>query len=216
MTQPSVGDRHWPFDEAAAPADRRWYEPSMSRAAGRPSMTVEAFHDWQPLASLEERRRELVDGEPVCMAPPGVNHGAIQSQPSLLTGLHLRTHRPSCRVVRTPGVTPDLRSRFHQRVPDLGVSCAPFTDPRSLPDPVLLVEIPSPSNEAKSRANAWAYATIPSVMEVLLLSSTAVQAELLRRGDEMPLIAAGDDLLRLDSIGYEGRLADFYATTDLA
>ena len=34
---------------------------------------------------------------------------------------------------------------------------------RALADPVLLVEILSPSNQAESRANVWAYTTIPSV-----------------------------------------------------
>ena len=42
---------------------------------------------------------------------------------------------------------------------------AAFTDGRSLADPLLLVEILSPSNEAKTRVNEWAYATIPSVRE---------------------------------------------------
>ena len=88
-------------------------------------------------------------------------------------------------------------------------------DSRSLVEPVLLVEILSPSNEAKTRVNAWAYATIPSVREVLILSSTAVRAEILRQGDETPAIVVGNETLCLQSIGYEGRLADCYATTDL-
>ena len=133
----------------------------------------------------------------------------------MLFGLRLRTHLPPCRVVTTPRVIPHLRSRFNERGPDLGVSCAPFTDGRSLVDPVLLVEILFPSNEAKTRANVWAYATIPSVREVLILSSTSVRAEVLRQGDEIPVIVAGDETLRLDSIGYEDSLADFYTTTNL-
>jgi Uma2 family endonuclease len=187
----------------------------MSHALRRPLLTVDEFHDWEPPPGQEDRRWELIDGEPVCMAPPGVNHGAIQSQAAMLLGLHLRTHRPSCRVITTPGVIPHLRARFNHRVPDLGISCGPFTDSRSLVDPVLLVEILSPSIEAKTRANAWAYATIPSVQEVLILSSTAVRAEVLRQGDDTPAIVDGDETLCLESIGYEARLADFYATTGL-
>ncbi len=187
----------------------------MSQALRRPLLTVDEFHDWEPPPGLEDRRWELVDGEPVCMAPPGLNHGAIQSQAAMLFGLHLRAHRPSCRVITTPGVIPHLRARFNHRVPDLGVSCAAFTDGRSLADPVLLVEVLSPSNALKTRANVWAYATIPSVKEVLILSSTSVRAEVLRQGDDTPAIVVGNEALRLDSIGYDGRLADFYATTDL-
>jgi Uma2 family endonuclease len=187
----------------------------MSKGLRRPLLTVDEFHDWEPPPGLADRRWELVDGEPECMAPPGINHGAIQSQPAMLFGIHLRTHRPSCRVITTPGVIPHLRPKFNERVPDLGVSCAAFTDGRSLVDPVLLVEILSPSNEAKTRANVWAYSTIPSVVEVLVVSSTSVRAEILRQGDETPTIVVGNEPLRLQSIGYEGSLADFYATTDL-
>jgi Uma2 family endonuclease len=188
----------------------------MSQGPHRPLLTVDEFHDWEPPPGLEDRRWELVDGEPVCMAPPGINHGAIQSQAAMLFGLNLRTHRPSCSVITTPGVIPHLRPRFNERVPDLGISCASFTDARALVDPVLLVEILSPSNEAKTRINAWAYATIPSVQEVLILSSTAIRAEILRQGDDTPAIVVGNETLCLQSIGYQGRLAEFYATTDLS
>ncbi len=92
----------------------------------------------------------------------------------------------------------------------------PFTDGRALADPVSLVEILSPSSEAKTRANAWAYATIPSVQEVLILSSTAVRAEILRQGEETPERVVGRESLRLISIGYAGPPAELYATTDLA
>ena len=109
---------------------------------------------------------------------------------------------------------PRLHSRFNERVPDHGVSCGPFTEGRIWADPVLLVEILSPSNEAKTRANAWAYATIPSVREVLILSSTAVRAEILRQGEETP-DRRRTESLRLTSIGYAGPLAEFYATTNL-
>jgi Uma2 family endonuclease len=187
----------------------------MSQALRRPLLTVDEFHGWEPPPGLEGRRWDLVDGEPVCMAPPGINHGAIQSQAAMLLGLHLRTRRPSCRTIIAPGVVPLLRPGFNERVPDLGVSCAPFTDGRSLSDPVLLVEILSPSNEAKTRANVRAYATIPSMQEVLILSSTSIRAAVLRQGDDMPWIVMENEPLNLQSIGYESSLADFYATTDL-
>jgi Uma2 family endonuclease len=187
----------------------------MSQALRRPLLTVNDFQDWEPPPGMEHLRWELVDGEPVAMAPPGLNHGAIQSQAAMLLGLHLRAHRPNCRVLTTPGVIPQLRARFNERIPDLGVSCGAFTDGRVLADPVLLVEILSPSNETKTSANAWAYATIASVQEVLILASTAVRAEVLRQGEEEPEIVVGTETLRLASVAYAGPLAEFYATTDL-
>ncbi len=183
----------------------------MSEALRRPRLTVDKFYDWEPPPGLEDRRWELVDGETVSMAPSGLNHGAIQSQVAMLLGLHLRTvpRHHHARLI------PHLRARFNQRVPDPGVSCAPFTDAGSMADPVLLVEIISPSNEAKTCANARAYATIPSVQQVLILSSTAVRAEVLRQGDDALTIVAGIETPHLHSIGYKGCLADCYATTDL-
>ena len=187
----------------------------MSQALRRPLLTVDDFQDWEPPPGMDDLRWELVDGEPIAMSPPGLNHGAIQNQVGTLLALHLRAHRPNCRVITTPGVIPQLRSRYNERIPDLGVSCGSFTDGRSLADPILLVEILSPSNAAKTRINAWAYATIESVQEVLILSSTAVRAEILRQGETPPEIVIGTETLSLASIGYAGPLADFYATTDL-
>jgi Uma2 family endonuclease len=90
-----------------------------------------------------------------------------------------------------------------------------------VPDPILLIEILSPSNEAQTRANIWAYTTIPSVREILAVYSTRIEAELLRRGadgnwPEQPVTLTGTDALALDSIGFVTTLATLYRTTALA
>jgi hypothetical protein len=36
-----------------------------------------------------------------------------------------------------------------------------------------------------------------------------------KEGEETPVILTGSDIIRLNSIGYEGPVAEFYATTDL-
>ncbi len=86
-------------------------------------------------------------------------------------------------------------------------------------DPVLIIEILSPSNQAETWANVWTYITIPSVREILVLSSLAVGADILRRRadgtwpEEPEEIAQGD--LILESIGFRVPLADIYRTTRL-
>lgn len=90
-----------------------------------------------------------------------------------------------------------------------------------MPQPVLLVEILSPSNERETRANVWAYATIPSVREILLVRSTRVEAELLRRRDdgswpEQPELIQADDALELAGFGFTVKLRALYRTTTLA
>ena len=68
------------------------------------------------------------------------------------------------------------------RIPDLAITCA-RNEPseRALPDPTVIIEILSPSNEAQTRENVWAYTTIPSVRHILLARSTDVAGELLTR-----------------------------------
>jgi Uma2 family endonuclease len=87
-------------------------------------------------------------------------------------------------------------------------------------DPVLLVEILSPSNEAETWRNVWAYTTIPSVGEILTVRSTRIEAELLRRlpdgtwPKEPQILRAGDDLT-LTSIGFGVALTACYQTSSL-
>jgi hypothetical protein len=78
----------------------------------------------------------------------------------------------------------------------------------------------SPSNETDTRANVWSYTTIPSVLEILVLHTAEIRAELLRRqddgswpGDPQQLIG-GDDV-HLESIGFVVPLAAFYRTSGL-
>jgi Uma2 family endonuclease len=182
-------------------------------------MTVAQFQDWQPDRHAD-RRWQLVDGMPVCMAPASDNHGRIQAEAAFLLTAHLRSTRPGCAVVVAPGVVPRISARTNERVPDLGVTCAAPTGSHAMVDPVLLIEILSPSNEAMTRENVWAYTTIPSVTDILLLESVAIGAEVFSRGadgawPEAPLvIGLGDDVV-LGSIGFCSPLAAFYRTTNL-
>ena len=90
-----------------------------------------------------------------------------------------------------------------------------------MPEPLILIEILSPTNETETWANVWTYLTIPTVMEVLVVNSTRVEAELLRRNadgtwPEVPVRIEPEDALSLDSIGFSVPLAMLYRTTTLA
>jgi Uma2 family endonuclease len=190
------------------------------RAPRKPiGMMVADFQAWQP-EEHPERRWQLFDGEPVCMAPGSEDHGRMQAEAVMLLGLHLRGRRPGCEVVVAPGVVPRVRSANNHRIPDLGVTCSPPSGGQIVTDPVLLIEILSPSNAARTRENVWTYSTIPSVAEILLLGSVRVEAELLRRGrdaswPEAPLCLGAEDDLELAFIGFRGPLRAFYRTTDV-
>ena len=179
-------------------------------------MTVDEFLVWEP---DDPMRYELMDGEPVAMAPTSNVHGVLQSRLGRLIGNHLEASRPGCEVLTNPGVIPKLRPKINFRIPDLGVTCATIVPTASsLPDPVLLVEILSPSNQSDTMMNVWAYTSIPSVREILILRSDRRGAEVLRRltdggwpSEPEPVGATLD----LESIGFSVPMADLYARTGL-
>ncbi len=183
-------------------------------------MTVTEFLVWP--ADPTGRTWQLIDAEPVAMAPASRTHGAIQSEVAALLRNHLRAAGSPCLVITAPGVVPRVRADWNLRVPDLAVTCSP-DDPaeRLLADPVLIVEILSPSNEAATWANVWASATIPSVREILVLRSLERAGELLRRGADgswppRGIALGANDAVTLESIAGSFRLDAFYATTRVA
>ncbi len=180
-------------------------------------MSVEEFLNWD---SDDFLKYELVDGEPRAMAPASRTHGMLQNELGRLIANHLRASGSSCDVVANPGVIPRVLPDHNMRVPDLGVTCSPYqAEQAALPEPVLLVEILSPSNHAETWTNVWTYTSIPSVQEILVLRTDRIAAELLRRlpGGEWPErpIAIGEGYLVLESIGFRVAMADLYARTRL-
>lgn len=176
------------------------------------TMTVAEFLAWNP---GDGRLWQLVDGEPVAMAPASQTHGAIQNELGRLLGNHLAELGSRCRVVTTPGVVPRVGANENVRVPDLGVTCTPPSLDHMMPNPVLLVEVLSPSNVAETRANIWSYTTIPSVREILLVHSARVGAD--GEWPEGPTTLGPDDTLMLGSVeGFSTPLVALYRTTPLA
>ena len=179
-------------------------------------MTVTEFLAWDP-GDRTGALWQLRDGEPERMAPASDAHGTIQAELAYLLTAHLRDRASACRVVVAPGVIPRVRSAENCLIPDLGITCTPPSGAKTLPDPVVLIEILSPSNEAETRANVWAYTTIPTVAEIVLLRSSAVVAEVLRRRpdgtwpEQADMIGAEGEL-RLDSIGFAAPLRAAYRT----
>lgn len=180
-------------------------------------MSVAEFLNWNP---GDGRKWQLIDGEPRAMAPANATHGYLQSELGALIRNHLRSGDRPCDVFTSPGVVPATMAAHNMRVPDLAVSCSPFElTQTALTDPVLIVEILSPSNQADTWANVWAYCSIRSVREILVLRVDAIGGDLLRRlpdgswPDRPSLIVEGD--LVLESIGLRVALADLYARTPL-
>lgn len=185
-----------------------------------PLMTVADFIEWP--GDGPGARYELVDGVPRAITPPSDAHGLIQSNLAVAIGLYLRANRPGCRINIAPSAQPRLRADWNFRIPDLGVTCAPNIPGAVMtPDPILLIEILSPGNAADTWDNVPRYASLPSVHEILIVHSTRVRVELLRRNakrdwPENPTVIDGQGVISLESIGLDLPLAEVYAKTYLA
>lgn len=183
-------------------------------------LTVAEFIEWP--GDGNGTRYELVDGVLRPVAPGSDAHNTIVMQLGRLIGNYLERALPTHRVVAAPGIQPHLRADWNYRIPDLGVTATPNALGYLMtPDPILLIEILSPGNKQDTYDNVRAYATLPSVLEIVMIESTRIGAEVLRRdetGDWPPnpeAIAHGA-LLELKSIGASFPLHHVYAGTHLA
>jgi Uma2 family endonuclease len=183
-------------------------------------MTVDQFFDLP--GDGTGRLYELVHGEPRAQDAASATHGAIQQRLGTILTLHLDAKRPGCRVVANPGIRPQLLANWNHRIPELGVTCVPDApEVRHLPDPILIVEVLSPTNEDDTWSNVPLYATLPTVMEILLVDSTRIEALLLRRGadghwPQGPTTFGPGATVELTSIGLSFPLREAYRDTYLA
>ncbi len=178
-------------------------------------MTLAEFLEWDTPPGPPW---QLIDGEPRAMAPASPIHAALQAQIGALLWNHLRAAGGRCRILTNAGIIPKVGSENNFRIPDLLVTCAPDQRGRiAVPDPILLIEILSPSNRAETWTNVWAYTTLPSVQEILVVHTDAIRVQLLRRGadgnwpDTADRIESGD--LTLASVGMSVPVTDLYAGT---
>ncbi len=182
-------------------------------------ITAEEF--WQLPPSPNGTKYELVEGALRAMAPASFAHGLIQANAARLIGNKLAASGGPCRVVTEPAIAVRVRAQFNRRVPDLGITCTPSQSGMlEMPAPIALIEILSPGNKDDTWDNVWAYTTIPTLREIVVISSFAVAASYLARGDddawpEDPQPVASGDTLHLKSIGFACDLDALYAGTYL-
>ena len=182
-------------------------------------MTVDEFIAWD---DGRGGKYQLVDGEVRAKSPASTTHGTIQSNLAHMLTAHLAVPGNRCRSLTEPAVETRIRARLNMRVPDLGVTCAPDAATQiALPDPILLIEIMSPDNKKDTWDNVWAYTTIPSVREIVIVQSTRIEALLLRRQTDgswpaNPETVEAEATLTLASIELTMPLRALYTKTYLA
>ena len=181
--------------------------------------TVEEFLVWP--GDGRAKHYELVDGVVRALAPGSTTRATIQDNLGFLIGADLRTTGSACRPLITPGIVPRVNAAKNFRIPDLGVTCVPdMARQIATPEPILLVEILSPSSKAATWSNIWGFGTIPSLREILVVHSVKIGAQILKRADDggwpdNPSVFSEDDTLVLASIGLSCAVTEFYAGTHL-
>src|SRR5436305_9810906 len=141
-------------------------------------MTLDKFLRWD---DGTDTRYELVDGFPVAIAPPVEAHRILAVRLGSRIDAALTGRRP-CNAQIEPGVVrPDHANSYY--VPDIAVTCEPNEPGRqAMVDPILIVEILSPSTERTDRRlKLPAYQAIGSVREIMLIDADSHHAELYGR-----------------------------------
>jgi Uma2 family endonuclease len=179
-------------------------EPAIRR------MTLEAFLRWD---DGTDTHYELIDGFPVAMAPPGEAHRVLAVRLVSRIDAALAGRRP-CNAQIDPGVVrPDRADSYY--VPDIAVTCEPNEPGRqAMVDPVLVVEILSPSTERTDRRlKLPAYQIIESVREIMLIDADSHHAELYRRENDrwgIQLVRGAEASLVLTTIDLRISMAELY------
>lgn len=153
--------------------------------AGRPP-TLFTEREYLALEGVAEVKHQYIGGEIVAMAGAEPTHNLICHNAHVELGVQLR-ERP-CRAYSS-----DQRVKIEATrdyfYPDVVVTCVdPIFDdtkPRSLLNPQLVVEVLSPSTESYDRGAKWfAYQTVPTLTDYVLVASDRVQVEHYRRTPE--------------------------------
>jgi len=176
-------------------------------------MSLDEFLSWD---DGTETRYELIGGFPLAMAPGLEGHRLLSAR--LLYRLEgaLSRRRP-CNAQTEAGILhPDRADTFF--VADIGVTCAPYDRRRQyMQDPILLIEILSPSTERHDRRiKLQAYQRIATVQEILLLASDERYAEVYRRqgGGWLVELVRDEGTLALATAGIEISISELYDAID--
>src|SRR5207253_4463775 len=144
--------------------------------AANPQEFASSYHSLEEYFAIEgagHTRYEYWDGRIVCMSGGTQWHYTIGANAHFI--LRQQTSRKDCRAftAETPIKTPKLPP---YRYPDASVGCGKLVFERvesvdALVNPILIIEVLSPTTEARDRGpKRSAYQTLPSLMEYLLVA----------------------------------------------
>jgi Uma2 family endonuclease len=167
-------------------------------------------------------KSEYFKGEIFAMAGASFNNNIVNENCSVLIGSFLRK-KPCQSFSRDMKLHIPANTLY--TYPDLMVVCGDkkFVDGEKdiIMNPVIIIEILSKTTEAYDRGDKFAlYRSIPSLREYVMISSTSLRAEVMRRESELGLwfLASEADTLEgsieIKSIELELSLSDIYEETE--
>ena len=174
-------------------------------------MTVDEFIAW---AAGQPGRWELYDGEPVAMSPERVIHGDLKYRVARSLDAAIGRAGVPCRFVLDSAAVRIDTHRSYQ--PDALVYCGePLPgDALEVPNPVVVVEILSPSNAMQDlRDKLQGYFRVPSIEHYLIVDpdKKLIIHHARGAGDVIATRILSEGTLRLDPPGIELSVAEVFA-----
>ncbi|WP_457105118.1 Uma2 family endonuclease [Methylobacterium sp. P5_C11] len=172
-------------------------------------MDVSEFRLWME-SRPEHERWELLDGEPMLMAPPRERHQAIAA--NLIRRIGDLADGRGCRALPGLGILSAAMDDFAP-IPDVVVRCGPLLPEGYAADPLLVAEVLSPSTMSLDRGRKIDfYRTVPSLAVLLIVYSDEARVEVWRRaGDDWSVAALGlDGTLSLPELDGAVPVRDIY------
>ena len=186
-------------------------------SATKPRLTPEQYLEIERAA---QERSEFWNGEMFALSGASVPHGVITG--NILAGLHARLRDKPCRVF-----PPDLKILVAPTglfaYPDVVVVCGrpEYVDGVRdvVKNPILVVEVLSPSTEAWDRGGKFAhYRQLPTLREILFVAQDEVRVEQYTRQEGAAWLLTGaaalDAVVHVSSLECELPVAEIYAKVD--
>jgi Uma2 family endonuclease len=180
----------------------------------QPEMTLEEFLAWE---AGETTKHEFADGQVFAMAGASRAHGTIALNLAALV-------RPAIRKTGCRAYIADMKvvppGRHSVRYPDLVLTCdeRDFADEHITRYPKLIVEVLSRSTAAVDRGEKFEeYRRIPTLEEYVIIDSTQVLVEVLRRGKDLWTFKdyGPGTTFRLESVALDVAVNDLYEDIQL-
>ena len=183
--------------------------------------TPVTYFEYLERERLAAERHEFYHGVIYAMAGGTPEHGFVAA--NMIYELRRLLGSRPC-VVATSDVRVRVVATGLSTYPDVSVVCGPveraLDDAHAITNPLLLVEVLSPSTEAYDRGEKFAhYRRIPSLREVVLVSTHEHRIEAFQRGDDGRWVlneATAGQALTLVSLGGTLEVDDVYRNVVLA